>query len=220
MSVDPLSSALTSSAASSGTSGGSQSLGQNEFLKLMVAQLKNQDPTKPLDPTQFVSQLAQFSTVTSVQNMQTSMDNLVSSVRSSQVLDGSSLIGRSVLAPVDTTSFTSGGTLAGSVDVPSGTTGVQVQVQDSTGQTVRTFSVVPQTGLTDFTWDGRTDTGVAAPSGTYTLKIVGSAGGENFSLDPLLTSRVNSVTMDSSTSELALNTNNGTLALSDVRRVF
>src|SRR5262249_11048390 len=106
MTVDALSSALASSSSSS-SSGSTQTLGQNEFLKLMMAQLKNQDPTKPLDPTQFVGQLAQFSTVTGIQNMQSSIDTLVSSMRSTQALNGASLVGHNVLAPATTASVTS-----------------------------------------------------------------------------------------------------------------
>jgi flagellar basal-body rod modification protein FlgD len=218
MTVDALSSALTSPTSS--TSANSATLGQNEFLKLMMAQLKNQDPTKPLDPTQFVGQLAQFSTVTGIQNMQTSIEDLVSSMRSSQMLGGSSLVGHDVLAPATTASITSGGTVSGAADVPAGATSMQVQVLDASGQLVRTFSVAPQSGLTDFTWDGATSTGEAAPTGTYTFKVIAGSGSESTSLDPLLSSRVNSVTIDPSTSQLTLNTNSGSLALASVRRVM
>src|SRR4029450_3877723 len=76
-----------------------QQLGQNEFLKLMLAQMKNQDPMKPQDPSTFLTQLAQFTQVTGIQNMQTSMADLASSMRSTQVLSGTSLVGHDVLAP-------------------------------------------------------------------------------------------------------------------------
>src|SRR5688572_26319377 len=77
-------------------------LGQNAFLKLMIAQLKNQDPMKPQDPSEFMSQLAQFSQVTSVQNMEKSIQDLAGSLRSTQVLNGASLVGRDILSPADT----------------------------------------------------------------------------------------------------------------------
>ncbi|MEP7242563.1 MAG: flagellar hook assembly protein FlgD [Gammaproteobacteria bacterium] len=218
MAVDPLSSALASQ--SSGTDKANQTLGQNEFLKLMMTQLKNQDPMKPLDPSQFVGQLAQFSTVTGIQNMQGSIDSLVNSQKSSQLLGGSSLVGHDVLAPADTATITSGGTVSGGADVPSGTASLQVQVSDSSGQLVRTFSVPPQSGLTEFNWDGKTTAGTVAPTGTYTFKVVAGSGGNSVSLDPLLTTKVNSVTIDPSSSALTLNTNSGSLALSSVRRVM
>src|SRR3954466_13522688 len=74
-------------------------LGQEDFLALMVAQLKNQDPFKPLDPSQYVGQLAQFSSVSGLSSMNQQLTNLTSSLRGNQVLDGAGLIGRTVIAP-------------------------------------------------------------------------------------------------------------------------
>src|ERR1700741_111746 len=72
-------------------------LGQAEFLELMIAQLKNQDPFKAMDPSQFLGQLAQFGTVSGIQEMQAAFGTLLDAMRSSQVLDGSAMIGRDVL---------------------------------------------------------------------------------------------------------------------------
>ncbi len=77
-------------------------LGQNAFLKLMIAQLKNQDPMKPQDPSEFMSQLAQFSQVTSTQNMEKSITGLSDSMRSTQVINGTNLMGHQILSPADT----------------------------------------------------------------------------------------------------------------------
>src|SRR3954453_8628131 len=74
-------------------------LGQDDFLRLMVTQLKNQDPFKPLDPSQYVGQLAQFSSVSGLSSMNQQLTNLTSSLRGNQVLDGAGLIGRTVIAP-------------------------------------------------------------------------------------------------------------------------
>src|ERR1043165_7584057 len=75
-----------------------QTLGIDSFLTLMTAQLKNQDPLKPLEGTEFISQLAQFGTVSGVQGMQTSLETLAASLRSTQTLNGSTMIGRDILA--------------------------------------------------------------------------------------------------------------------------
>ncbi|MET0660836.1 MAG: flagellar hook capping FlgD N-terminal domain-containing protein [Steroidobacteraceae bacterium] len=72
-------------------------LGQGEFLKLMIAQLRNQDPFKAMDPTQFLGQLAQFGTVSGIQEMQSAFTTLSDSMRASQVLDGATMVGRDVL---------------------------------------------------------------------------------------------------------------------------
>ncbi len=208
------------SAAGAASTGSTGQLDQNEFLQLMVAQLKNQNPTQPMDPTQFVGQLAQFSTVTGIENMQTSMTNLANSMRSSQLMSGTSLVGHQVLAPATSTSITTGDTVNGAADVPDGTTAVQVQVLDSSGQTVRTFAASPQSGLSNFTWDGKMDNGTAAASGTYSFKIVAAVGGTATSLDPMLSAKVSSVTIDPTTQDLTLNTNAGALELSSVRQVM
>ncbi|MEJ1961972.1 MAG: flagellar hook assembly protein FlgD [Gammaproteobacteria bacterium] len=196
-------------------------LGQNAFLKLMIAQLKNQDPMKPQDPSEFMSQLAQFSQVTSTQNMESSIQTLTDSMRSTQVLNGTNLVGHDVLAPSDTDTITSGSTVNGALDLPKGTTAVKILVKDASGAQVRTFDLAtPTEGLNNFTWDGKTNTGTDAPTGTYTFEATATAGGQTGSVDPLLTSRVSSVTIDPSSGTLTLNTSAGALALNDVRRVL
>jgi flagellar basal-body rod modification protein FlgD len=198
-------------------------LGQNAFLKLMLAQLKNQDPMKPQDPSEFLGQLAQFSQVTSTQNMEKSIEGLSQSLRSTQVLNGTSLVGREILSPADTDTIAAGGTVSGAVEVPDGAdiTKLQVVVKDDTGATVRTFDIKdPKEGLNNFTWDGKDNTGTAVPAGKYTFEVLAAAGQATGSLDPMLVSKVNSVTIDPSTSSLTLNTSTGAVALTDVRRVL
>jgi flagellar basal-body rod modification protein FlgD len=199
----------------------SDTLDQNTFLKLMIAQLKNQDPMKPQDPSEFMSQLAQFSQVTSTQNMEKSIQSLTDSMRSTQVLNGASLVGHDVLAPASTDTIAAGGTVTGAVDAPKGVTAVKIIVKDSAGATVRSFDLnKPVEGLNNFTWDGKTNAGTEAAAGTYSFEVQASAGGENGSLDPLLLSRVGSVTIDPTSGSLTLNTSAGAVALADVRSVL
>jgi len=195
-------------------------LGQNEFLKLMLAQLKNQDPMKPMDPSEFLGQLAQFSTVTGIESMNGSLTGLSDSLRSSQLLTGANLVGHEILAESSTANLAAGGTVSGAVEIPEGVNSVQITVRDSSGQLVRAFPLDPNEGMVGFTWDGTTASGEQVPAGTYEFEIVATSGGENHSLSPLITGRVNSVTMDPVSNELTLNTNLGALALSDVRRVM
>jgi flagellar basal-body rod modification protein FlgD len=209
-----------SGATTASSTGSTGQLDQNEFLQLMVAQLKNQNPTQPTDPTQFVTQLAQFSQVTGIENMQGSLSGLVGQMRTSQLMNGTSLVGHKVLAPATTATIAAGGQVNGAADVPAGTTAMQVQVQDAYGQTIRVFSVSPQQGITNFTWDGTTNSGAAAPAGAYSFKVVAAVDGSATSLDPMLQSTVNSVTIDPTTQDLTLNTNSGALDLSSVRQVM
>lgn len=207
--------------AAAGVSAANSQLGSQQFLELMVTQLKNQNPLQPLDPTQFVGQLAQFSEVSGVQEMNASLSGLSSLMRSSQMLSGANLVGHEVLAPGGKVTFDGTNALQGAINVPAGATSVQVQVRDASGALVRTIAVAPQAGLGGFTWDGQTDAASAAPAGPYTVAAVAQVGGTNQSLTTLVTDRVNSVSLDPATNALTLNTSTlGALALSDVQQIF
>lgn len=196
----------------------SKELGQNQFLTLMLAQLKNQDPMKPTDPTQFLSQLAQFSQVTSTQNVEAKIGELNDSLRATQVLNGTTLVGRSVLARTDTAHFVMDSKLSGVVDIPEGASSAQVEVRDIAGQLIRRFAIPATQGANEFSWDGYTSTGAKAASGTYAIKITANVSGTTESLDPMLYSKVSSVTMGSS--GLVVNTGVGPVPLDDVKRVM
>jgi flagellar basal-body rod modification protein FlgD len=195
-------------------------LGQNDFLKLMMTQFNNQDPFKPLDSAQFLGQLAQFSTVSGIEQMSGSLATLVDSFKSDQMLSGATLVGRDVLVPSNTGKLGAEGELRGAVDVPAGTQQVTVSVRDAAGQLVRQFSVPAGDGLTDFAWDGNLDGGGRAAAGIYDIQAVGVAGGKSSSLPMLLSDRVGSVTLDSASNNLVLNTvSQGTVPLASVRRI-
>ncbi|MEO9078215.1 MAG: flagellar hook capping FlgD N-terminal domain-containing protein [Rhodanobacter sp.] len=165
----------TAPAQSSAISG---SLSQADFLKLMTAQLQAQDPTKPVDNTQFVSQMAQFSQLSSTQDMVASMKNLGSTLSSalqtSQVLGASSLVNRNVLVPSSTLNY-SGGDAVGAVNI-SGAGTATVNIVDSSGKVVRSLHPSSQHGgLTQFSWDGNDDEGNKLAQGEYGL-VAGSNG--------------------------------------------
>lgn len=218
--VDPLAAYAAQTVAAAAGNQKKTELGSADFMKLMMAQLRNQDPFKPTDPAQFLGQLAQFSTVTGIQNMQNSVTELAGSLRSTQVLNGASLVGREILAPSTTATLAAGSTLKGAASIPEGVVNVQVSVLDSAGQLVRRFDIIAaEQGLTEFTWDGLNATGNPAGAGEYEIEITGKSGGETYSFDPLLTSRVASVTIDPSQGDLVLNTDIGPVAIGDVARV-
>lgn len=215
--------ALALQSASSGIAGKlgqSATLDQDDFLQLMITQLTNQDPTKPLDPTQFVSQLAQFSQVAGVQEMNTSLETLTNSLRGSTVLDGASLVGRDVLIESDHVRIAAGGTVTGSVDLPAQARNLTVEVRSASGELVRRMQVdVAAAG--QFTWDGMQSNGTAAPAGTYTFDALVDVGGVAQSAPVMVADRVTSVSIDSTTYALTLNTSTGgPIGLADVRRVF
>ena len=174
-SVDPMN-ILTSQSSVSGATSSRDQLDQRSFLRLMIAQFKNQDPTKPKDPSEFLGQLAQFSTVSGIQEMQTSLGALADSLRSSNVLSGAVLVGRDVLTPASEIAYTSGETLNGSLEVPDGASSVDVTIKDSSGQLIRRMSVQASGSVAPFTWNGVGDNGVVAASGHYTIAATAKVG--------------------------------------------
>lgn len=201
-------------------------LNQEDFLTLMITQLKHQDPFKPMDPAQYVGQLAQFSSVSGLSDMNKQLSSLTDSLRGNQVLDGAGLIGRTVIAagngiylPEAVEGETRGP--QGLINVPAGATAVQLVVKDASGALVRTQALGSASGAQAFTWDGTSNSGTAVPAGPYHIEVIASVGGENVSLRTSVAARVSSVTLDPATGSLMLDTDSlGELAMGDVERVL
>ena len=211
------SSAASSAAGSTNGVPANMQISQAGFLQLISTQMQNQDPLNPTDPTQFLAQIEGLSEVSSLQSLQTSISGLASGLQGAQVLNGTSLLGHSVLAPGSTANLAAGGTVSGAVSAPTGSSSLTVAVTDASGALVDAFTVAPQSsGYTNFTWNGTTASGSAAPAGQYTLNVSASVGGSSQSVSPLVYSQVQSVTIDPSTQTLELNTVNGTVPLSSV----
>jgi len=147
-----------------------KALSQSDFLNLLVQQMRNQDPTQPMDSSQMVSQLAQIGQVSATQSLQSSFDALSVSMQGNQLLQASSMVGRNVSVPSEVGQLRDGG-LDGAVNVPDGEGTVLVQVTDKDGNVVRTINLgTPMAGLASFHWDGKGDDGTALPNGNYGLK--------------------------------------------------
>jgi flagellar basal-body rod modification protein FlgD len=211
-------SASTNGSASSSAVSSALNITPADFLQLITTQMKDQNPLQPADPTQFLSQLEQMSEVSSMQSMQSSLTSLQTGLQSSQMANGAALIGQTVLAPTTTASLdSSGGSINGAVSAPTGAKLVTVTVTDSSGALVDTFQVAPAaSGLTSFTWNGKNINGAPAASGQYTIAAASSDGATNTKLTPLVAAKVQSVTVDPSTSMLDVTTENGTVPLSSV----
>jgi len=212
--------ALSAVSGASATAAARDRLGQKDFIELMLAQFQNQDPLKPLDGTQFIGQLAQFSTVTGIEEMGASLASLAESLRSDQMLAGAALVGRAVLVPSSRAVLGEAGEVRGAIDVPEGAQQVLVTVRDAAGQVVRQMNVAAGAGLVDFRWDGLTGGGGRAPPGEYSLGAIATGGGRSVSLPTLLDDQVRSVTLDTSGRQFVLNTHHqGPVRLADVRRI-
>jgi len=202
-------------------------LNQDDFLTLMITQLKHQDPFKPMDPSQYVGQLAQFSSVAGLSDMNKNITALTNSLRGNQVLDGAALIGRTVIAdgnqiyrfvpdaPAEAIPT------QGAVEVPAGASSVQLLVRDSAGTLVKSLALDARSGLRGFTWDGSTDAGGTAPSGAYEIEVIARVGNENVSLNTSVAAQVSSVALDPATGALTLDTDTlGEIPMSEVERVL
>lgn len=169
-------------------------LGQEDFLKLMTAQLANQDPFKPMQSGEFMTQIAQFGSVQGIQDLQKSFDSFAGSMVSNQSLQSASLVGRNVLAPAQYGVLDSSG-LSGAVDVPANASDVVVNVYDSAGQLVKRLSLGAQeSGLKNYRWDGSADNGAALEPGLYRVEAQAVIGGDNVQLDHFAQAPVESVT--------------------------
>jgi len=174
-------------------------LGQQEFLELMTTQLQNQDPFKPMESGDFLTQIAQFSTVEGIGELNSGFEQLSSSLVSNQALQASGLIGRSVLAPTGVASLPAGGSISGTVQLPAASGDVTVNVYDRAGQLVRRIDLGSQAGGdVDFKWDGLRDDGQYASPGNYFVSAEASIDGRNEAVDTLLVSEVKSVTLSNS----------------------
>lgn len=203
-----------------------QELNQEDFLTLMITQLRNQDPFKPMDPSQYVGQLAQFSSVQGLSEINEQIGALTSSLRGNQVLDGAGLIGRTVVAQGSTIYLPAAveGEVRGPqglIEVPAGATAVQLTVRDASGALVKTQALDATRGTHAFTWDGTTNDGGEAGAGAYRIEVIASVGGKNVSLRTSVAANVSSVALDPATGSLVLDTDSlGELAMSDVERVL
>ena len=190
-------------------------INQTDFLQLITAQMKDQNPLSPSDPTQFVTQLEGMSQVSAMQSMQASM-------QASSIMNGTSLIGHSILAPGTTATLATGGAIGAAVNAPAGTTDLNVSIQDSTGATVDTFKVTAaDSGMTSFVWKGVTSTGATAPAGTYKVSVTANVNGTATPVDPLVVNKVDSVLIDPTTNAVDVETDTGnTVPLSQIVSVM
>jgi flagellar basal-body rod modification protein FlgD len=131
-------------------------LGKNEFMKLLVAQMNNQNPLEPQDNTEFIAQLAQFSQVEGTENLNATVSDMAAELKSSQALQASSMVGQSVVVPGNDYGFLQDGDLiAGYAEVPATTANLSVQIQSRTGQTLETISLGRHDqGAVSLRWDG------------------------------------------------------------------
>ncbi len=164
-------------------------LTMNSFLTLMTEQMKNQDPTKPLDSSQYLGQLAQFANLEGVQQLNTGVSSIQSLMGQLESVQVAGLVGHDAYIKTNSVDMEAGKPVSGRVTATAPGT-INLQVKDSNGNVVRSFSTqATAAGDADFTWDGNDDKGKALPSGTYTI----SATSGSTSLATQIACRIDSV---------------------------
>ncbi|MEL0168159.1 MAG: flagellar hook assembly protein FlgD [Pseudomonadaceae bacterium] len=194
-------------------------LGKDQFLQLLVAQMNNQDPLSPQENGEFIAQLAQFSTVEGIDNLNGSMEALLSGYQSSQALQASSMVGRTVIVPTDQAVVDTAAGLEGQLALSASSSNVFVKVYDEAGTLVDTINLGSlEAGMQDFTWDGTDGAGNMMPPGVYTFEAMATIGGKNTQMATLLPANVDSVSLGAgSGGEMLLNVAGlGSLSLSSV----
>ena len=196
-------------------------LGKDAFLQLLVTQMKNQNPLDPQDNSEFVAQLAQFSSLEGITTLNGSVQAIAGSYKSSQALQASSLVGRSVIAQTDKAVVDTSKSFTGTALVPGSITGGSVAIKDKDGNVVKTLDLGPQSaGSATFIWDGKKTDGSQADAGTYTFTASTTLDNQAVSLVTHLPATVNSVTLSQTGGELMLNLAGlGSIALSKVQTI-
>ncbi|OUS16782.1 hypothetical protein A9Q88_06280 [Gammaproteobacteria bacterium 50_400_T64] len=187
-----------------------EELGQEEFMRLLVAQLNNQDPTKPMDNAEFLSQIAEFSMVDGIQGMETSLSDLGASMMSTRAMQASSLVGRDVISASNQAAFAPGEEIEGVIAIPGSASAVQIQISDSSGQLVKVLDIGNvDAGLHKFSWDGLLDDGASIDTGNYKVTASGLVDGAVEALPAFASVQVTSVSIGAGGSEISLNLDGG-----------
>ncbi|WP_253384000.1 flagellar hook assembly protein FlgD [unidentified bacterial endosymbiont] len=201
---------------------------QSSFLTLLVAQLKNQDPTNPMQNNELTTQLAQISTVSGIEKLNTTLGSVSGQIDNSQSLQAANLIGHGVMIP-GTTILAGSSTTDGTTTTSTTPFGVELQqaadkvtatITDSSGAVVRTIDIgALSAGVHTFTWDGSMTDGTTAANGSYKVSLSASNGSTQLVAQPLQFGLVQGVIKGSDGSKLDLGTT-GTTTLDEVRQII
>jgi flagellar basal-body rod modification protein FlgD len=219
--LDTMNGTNSASSSTGSTSGTSATDLQNTFLSLLVAQLKNQDPTNPMDSSQMTSQLAQINTVSGISQLNTTLSSLATQMSAGQQSQAALLIGSTVLAPGNSVSVAGGKAGSFGVQLANSATDLQVVVKNSAGQIVNTLDLGKQSaGTIPVGWTPTDSAGNTLPDGTYTVTAVGTVNGQQATATTLAGSTVQSVVMQSNGTPGLVLSNGSTVGLTSVAAIL
>ena len=197
-------------------------LGQAEFLELMTSQLKFQDPLKPMENGEFLAQMAQFGTVSGINDLNANFNTMAASFQSNQALQASTLVGRKVLVPAEAGFLQDGAGMKGAIDLDQPASKLIVTVKNDAGQIVnRQEFGLQQAGLMDFEWNGLDENGTRMQAGEYSIEAEVNRGTDVSAGSVLSVVDVESVTLGNVGQDLTLTvTGLGDLNMSQVRKIL
>lgn len=199
---------------------GKTEMDQSDFLTLMTAQLKNQDPFEPVDNTQMVAQMAQFSSLSGITEMNTTLKAISDKLAGTSLGDALGYVGKTVLTAGSTAYPRTTGGIAGAVALADNATDVSVTISDSNGKTLKTMVLGAQDkGAVAFDWDGVTESGDPAGEGPFTVKVTARNADGAVSATPLVWAPVSTVSLGSDGQPVLTLPGIGEIALSDVWQV-
>jgi flagellar basal-body rod modification protein FlgD len=173
-------------------------LDMTDFLTLMTAQLKNQDPFEPVDNQQMVAQMAQMSSVSGIAEMNTSLKSMLTRLSATSTGDALGFVGKTVLVDGKTAYPATDGSVLAKATLETDATAVNVSISDASGNVLKTIALGPQeAGDLDIAWDGKTDAGAAAGDGPFTIKATATRPGGTSALTTQVWAPVTSVNLPS-----------------------
>jgi flagellar basal-body rod modification protein FlgD len=216
MAITPINSTATSSLTAGSASDVKAT--KDNFLKLLVTQMKYQDPMNPMDSAQMTSQIAQLNTVEGINQLNATVSNLQASLMASQSMQSASLIGKTILADGNSINLLNGSASL-SMRLEGAAESVVVDVINSSGRIIKSTDLgANAAGIQTFTWDGSINEGGVAPNGQYTFQVNAKKLNQAVAVTPLTQATVSGVELTSAGPQLSLN--NGTsIAMSTVRGV-
>jgi flagellar basal-body rod modification protein FlgD len=192
----------------------------DRFLKLLVAQLNNQDPLNPLDNAQVTSQMAQINTVTGINGLNDTVGKLLEQFARLETMQAAQLTGRDVLVTGSAMTLVASGPAIAGVELAAPADNVTVQIRDANGLLVRELSLgALATGIQKFEWDGKTTNDTPAAAGQYTFSVQAVASGKEVGATALAARRVEGVRQEGGAVQLIL-TGAGAVAYSDIKQIL
>jgi flagellar basal-body rod modification protein FlgD len=205
----------TSSAASPSTSDpqGSNAMGKDAFMKLLVASLQNQDPTAPNDPNQFIAQLAQFSSLEQLQTANTTLESLLTAQTSSSQFNTVNMVGKDALVQTRKATLTADGSAQLTANLSASSASTTLVVTNAAGTQVASVNLgALPAGESPVTWDG-TANGTHVPAGDYTLTVAAADGaGKSIPVDQTARRRIDGVSFKGGSAVLLMGTDQVPLA--------